>query len=129
MWCYAALDNLRLALLFMPSSSLSLLQFSALHFTDLKLNCQIWAIGRSTVGSGAESKVYGRNLPIIINDVSICPGDIIFADPLEGVVAIPNDLVDAVVDLMPKLVSADDKVKEDVEAGSMVQAAFKKHRN
>lgn len=61
--------------------------------------------------------------------MSVSPGDIVFCDPLEGVVVIPQDLADQVIDLIPKLVSADDKVKEDVEKGSTVQAAFKKHRN
>jgi len=89
---------------------------------------QIWASGRSTVGVGAEAKVYARNVTISIKDVSISPGDIVFCDPLEGVVVIPQALVDQVVDLIPKLVSADDKVKEDVEAGSTVQTGFKKHR-
>lgn len=55
-------------------------------------------------------------------------GDILFCDPLEGVVVIPAALLDEVLELMPKLVAADDKVKEDVLAGSTVFDAFKKHR-
>lgn len=89
---------------------------------------QIWASGRSTVGVGAEAKVYARNVTISIKDVSVSPGDIVFCDPLEGVVVIPQALVDQVIDLIPKLVAADDKVKKDVEAGSTVQTAFEKHR-
>lgn len=42
---------------------------------------------------------------------------------LEGVVAIPKDLVDDLIELMPKLVHADDRVKEDVQGG----LAFLKH--
>ena len=90
---------------------------------------QIWASGKSTVGAGAESKVHARNTPITIKDVPVIPGDIIFCDPLEGIVVIPQALIDQVIDLMPKLVAADDKVKNDVDAGSTVQAAFKKHRS
>ncbi len=59
----------------------------------------------------------------------VVQGDIIFCDPLEGVVAIPKDLVDDVIELMPRLVEADDRVKEDVQAGSSVFEAFKKHRD
>jgi hypothetical protein len=44
-------------------------------------------------------------------------------------VAIPKDLVGDVIDLMPKLVQADEKVKEAVQAGSSVFEAFKKHRS
>jgi regulator of RNase E activity RraA len=56
-------------------------------------------------------------------------GDIVFCDALEGVVAIPKDLLDDVIDLMPKLVHADEMVKEDVQAGFSVFEAFKKHRS
>ena len=110
---------------------------------------QVWALGKSTVGSGAEAKVYARNTPVSICGLKITPvsrypsaywafpksahidlqGDIVFCDALEGVVAIPKDLVDDVIDLMPKLVHADERVKEDVQAGSSVFEAFKKHRS
>ena len=90
---------------------------------------QIWASGRSTVGTGAEAKVYARNVTIDIKGVAVSPGDIVFCDPLEGVVVIPQALVDQVIDLIPTLVAVDDKVKEDVESGSTVQAAFTKHRH
>lgn len=56
-------------------------------------------------------------------------GDIVFSDPIEGVVVIPADKLEAVVELIPKLVRADDKVKEEVEAGMSVREAFAKHRS
>lgn len=43
-------------------------------------------------------------------------------------IAIPKSLLEDVLALMPKLVAADDKVKEDVRSGSTVFEAFKKHR-
>lgn len=89
---------------------------------------QIWATGRSTVGSGAESKPHSRNTTLNINGVPISPGDILFADSSDGIVVIPEELVNDVIDLMPRLVQADDRVKADVQAGSTVAAAFKKHR-
>lgn len=55
-------------------------------------------------------------------------GDIIFCDPLEGVVAIPHGHVDQVLELMPKLVVTDDKVKDAVAKGENVFDAFKKFR-
>jgi regulator of RNase E activity RraA len=51
------------------------------------------------------------------------------SDPVEGVVAIPKDKLDQVLDLMPKLTDADDKVKVDVDKGVTVKEAFKKHRS
>lgn len=48
---------------------------------------------------------------------------------MEGVVVIPQDKLDAVSDLVPKLVHADNKVKEDVEEGIPVKEAFANHRS
>jgi regulator of RNase E activity RraA len=50
-------------------------------------------------------------------------------DSLEGVVVIPRDLLDDVLDLMRKLVAQDEKVLEDVNNGSSVFEAMKKYRN
>lgn len=51
-----------------------------------------------------------------------------FCDPVEGIVTIPQDKLDAVLDLLPKLVAADEKVKEAVESGMTVKEAFAKYR-
>lgn len=47
---------------------------------------------------------------------------------MEGVVVIPQELLDATLELMPKLVAADDKVKEAVQGGMTVAEAFKAFR-
>ena len=51
-----------------------------------------------------------------------------FCDPAEGVVAIPQDLLDTVLEILSRLVEADERVKEDVRNGVSVQEAFAKHR-
>jgi regulator of RNase E activity RraA len=56
-------------------------------------------------------------------------GDIIFCDPLEGVVAIPRELLGQVLELMPKLIAMDDQAKEAVAQGMSVTDAFKKFRS
>ncbi len=43
-------------------------------------------------------------------------------------VVIPQDQVAEVIRLLPGLVEADERVKEDVKEGMTVQEAFKKHR-
>ncbi|ERF68425.1 hypothetical protein EPUS_03743 [Endocarpon pusillum Z07020] len=89
---------------------------------------KVWACGKSTVGAGAESKVFARNIDVTIGGVKISPGDIIFCDPLEGVVAIPRNLLDKVISMVPKLVAADEKIKEDLHRGGSVARAFRTHR-
>jgi regulator of RNase E activity RraA len=67
-------------------------------------------------------------VPVNIDGTIVKPGDLVFSDAKNGVVIIPQDKVEKVVAMLPKLVAADDRVKEDVENGMTVQEAFKKHR-
>lgn len=90
---------------------------------------QIWARGLSTVGAGAESTPWAVQVPLDVDGTVINPGDLVFADPVNGVVAIPRDKIDQVLELLPKLTAADDKVKEDVLNGKSVHDAFKAHRS
>ncbi|KAK6536192.1 hypothetical protein TWF281_000436 [Arthrobotrys megalospora] len=94
------------------------------------LGVNVWAKGASTVGAGGESKCVGVGVEIEVEGVKIVPGDIIFADPTNGVVSIPQDKLDAVLELLPKITGADEKVRIDVlENNSGLQDAFKKHRS
>ncbi|KAJ5156651.1 hypothetical protein N7492_009454 [Penicillium capsulatum] len=88
----------------------------------------VWARGTSTVGTGAEAKAGVRNVPVAIGGLEVSPGDIVFCDPMEGVVVIPRDLFTAVLETMPKLISMDDKAKDAVAQGMSVTEAFKKFR-
>jgi regulator of RNase E activity RraA len=63
-----------------------------------------------------------------IDGTIVNPGDLVFSDPTNGVVVIPEDQVAEVIALLPGLVEADDRVKEDVAKGVTVQEAFKTHR-
>lgn len=89
----------------------------------------IWSRGTSIIGAGAETKFHARNVPVKIGHTTVEAGDIVMIDPFEnGVVAVPQGKVDELLELLPKLVAADEKVVEDVEKGVSVQEAFKKHR-
>ncbi|KAH7198004.1 ribonuclease E inhibitor RraA/Dimethylmenaquinone methyltransferase [Fusarium flagelliforme] len=89
----------------------------------------IWARGLSTVGVGGGSVPWAIQVPLDIDGTLVCPGDLAFSDPINGVVVIPKDKVSAVLELLPKLTAADDKVKEDVLKGATVYESFKVHRS
>ncbi|KAL7782444.1 ribonuclease E inhibitor RraA/Dimethylmenaquinone methyltransferase [Trichoderma afarasin] len=91
-------------------------------------NLPIWGYGTSTVGSGGGSVPWATQVTVQVNGVDINPGDVAFSDPGNGVVIIPRDKIDQVLELLPGLVAADDKVKEDVLKGMSVYEAFKLHR-
>ncbi|CAI7663482.1 unnamed protein product [Penicillium viridicatum] len=88
----------------------------------------IFARASSTVGTSAEAKAGARDVPISIGGVTVSPGDIIFCDPLEGVVTIPRELLGPVLELMPKLTAMDEQAKDAVARGMSVTDAFKKFR-
>ncbi len=68
-------------------------------------------------------------MPISVGHTFVIPNDIIMMDSTErGAVCIPRGLLQKVLEMLPKLVAADEKVVEDVEAGGTVAEAFKKHR-
>lgn len=71
---------------------------------------------------------WATQVTVQVNGVDINPGDVAFSDPDNGVVIIPRDKIDRVLELLPGLVAADDKVKEDVSKGMSVYEAFKLHR-
>jgi regulator of RNase E activity RraA len=98
----------------------------ALNETELP----IWSKGTSIIGAGAETKFHARNVAIRIGETIVEPGDIIMIDPFEnGVVAVPHGKVEELLELLPKLVRADEKVMQDIEMGASVQGAFKRHRD
>ncbi|EFY91252.1 Demethylmenaquinone methyltransferase [Metarhizium acridum CQMa 102] len=107
----------------LKSTSLPVLPFPTTH-----LDSKVLAHGLSTVGSGGGSVPWAMQVPLDINGVTVSPGDIAFQDPVNGVVIIPGDKVDQVLEMLPKLVAADDKVKQDVLKGMSVYDAFKLHR-
>ncbi|KAM0276362.1 hypothetical protein ACHAQH_006809 [Verticillium albo-atrum] len=89
----------------------------------------IWARGLSTVGAAVASSPWAVQVPLDIDGTIVRPGDLVFSDPVNGVVVIPQDKVSQVLGLLPQLTAADDKVKEDVLKGVSVYDAFKAHRS
>lgn len=90
---------------------------------------QIWAKGTSTVGAGGGSIPQAVQVPITVNGTIVKPGDVVFCDPINGVVVIPIEKLDEVLGLLPILTLADDRAKEAVLSGTTVKEAFKIHRS
>ncbi|KAH7350602.1 ribonuclease E inhibitor RraA/Dimethylmenaquinone methyltransferase [Rhexocercosporidium sp. MPI-PUGE-AT-0058] len=76
-------------------------------------------------------KVSAINVPVKLQsedqDVTIHPGDYLIGD-LDGVVCLPQELAEKVLELMPSQVKADVKVAEDLDRGVKFAEASKKHR-
>ncbi|CAN9170291.1 unnamed protein product [Alternaria alternata] len=99
---------------------------TALNQTQLP----IWSKATSVIGAGAETKFHAHNVPVRIGETVVEAGDIIMIDPFEnGVVAVPQGKVEELLELLPKLVEADERVVADVGSGLSVEEAFRRHRN
>ena len=60
-------------------------------------------------------------------DAVINPGDFLIGD-LNGVVCLPQQLAEKVIDLLPSQIAADEKVAADIKAGKTFTEASKMHR-
>lgn len=67
------------------------------------------------------------NLQSAVQESTINPLDYIIAD-LDGVVVLPSGLAKQVLELVPKIVEADQKCAEAIRGGATVQQAFATHR-
>ncbi|KAL7273807.1 hypothetical protein RUND412_003315 [Rhizina undulata] len=93
------------------------------------LDVDVYSRGVSAVGAGAESRPVAVDVPIIVSGVRVEPNDIVFADPAnDAVIAIPRMKLTSVMEILPGIVDADDKVMEDIKKGRSVWGAFKEHR-
>ncbi|KAI9752999.1 MAG: hypothetical protein M4579_005384 [Chaenotheca gracillima] len=89
----------------------------------------VWARGTSHVGAKGHSKAHAINVSVTINGGTVVnPGDIMFCDPMEGIEVIPRNALHGLLELLPHVVNADEKVKHDVSKGGSVQEAFATHR-
>ncbi|KIW09770.1 hypothetical protein PV08_11870 [Exophiala spinifera] len=84
-----------------------------------------------TTAANEVCRVSEVNVPVKLNtskqDVTISPGDFIVAD-LNGIVCLPRELADAVLDVIPGKVATDNKCADGIRNGRSVEDVFKEFR-
>ncbi|KDQ57445.1 hypothetical protein JAAARDRAFT_35160 [Jaapia argillacea MUCL 33604] len=101
------------------------------------LTFPVFARSHSTLGQSPFTRPSAVNIPVVIQPqssgesefpaVTVKPGDFMVADE-DGVVCVPTELVEKVVDLAKRSREVDEKCMADIKAGKGVQASFKEHR-
>ena len=100
------------------------------HRDTPKIIAQNWPVfsrGRFAQDSLVRTQVTNFRCPIEIGGVWVEPGDLIFGD-LDGVVVIPNNLVDEVIDKALAKARLENTVRKAIEGGMSSTAALKKYR-
>lgn len=96
----------------------------------------VFARGHSTLGQSPFTRPAAVQIPLTIHPqpegcgfppIRIEPGDIVVGDA-DGVVCVPDDLVQQVLELAAKGREVDEKCMADIKTGLGVQASFKTHR-
>ena len=72
-------------------------------------------------------QVEGTQVPVNIGDVRVCPGDLIRGDA-DGVVAIPKEHEDRILDAAEEIQVAEDAIRQSVRDGMSLREAREKHR-
>ncbi|BCS03134.1 RraA family protein [Aspergillus luchuensis] len=95
------------------------------------LKFPLFARYAGTTAGGAVCRPSEVNVPVRLHsehqEAWINPGDYIVAD-LNGVVRVPRETVEEVLDVIPEIVEADRKCAEGIRAGRSVQDVFKEFR-
>lgn len=100
------------------------------------LGYPVFSRGRSTLGQSPFTRPSAVNIPLEIHPegaedsfpaVTVHPGDYIVAD-VDGVVCIPQEDIQKVVETARKGKEIDDCCMKDIKAGKSVRVTFKTHR-
>ena len=68
----------------------------------------------------------GHQVPVEIGDVTISPGDLIFAE-FEGVLVVPERNIAEVLEKAEEIIAAEALVRAEVQSGSTPLESFDRH--
>jgi len=66
------------------------------------------------------------DIPVECGNIRVNPGDLVFGD-VDGVVVVPQPIVDEVIDKAYQKIQGESKVREELRSGAGVEATFKKY--
>jgi regulator of RNase E activity RraA len=94
--------------------------------TIQKLGYPVFASGIKPVDSRGRGAVVNYNVPVWCGGILVTPGDLIVAD-YDGVVVVPVDVVDRVVDLATQKVTKENHSRADLQGGAYLKDVYAKY--
>ena len=92
----------------------------------LELDFPVFATGMKPVDSKGRGFVIDYDCPVKCGDITVKPGDVIFAD-YDGVVCIPKEIVDKVIPKAIDKVEREDKSREELKNGAFLRDVYEKY--
>ncbi len=80
--------------------------------------------GHNPLTSKGRCEINECQIPVIFDGVTINPGDWIFGD-IDGVVIIPKDMFEDVIETALKTIKKEDMVRSRLQSGTSLQQAYK----
>lgn len=97
---------------------------------DLKalkeMDFPLFYAGHDPRTSKGRAEINECQIPIIMDGVTINPGDIIFGD-IDGVAIIPKDIAGEVIEKSIETMKNEDKVREGLQNGASLESVYSKH--
>lgn len=90
----------------------------------LRLGFPVFSHGRYAQDQGARGRVIDFRVPVEIEGVAVCPGDIVFGD-VDGVVVVPRAVEEETIRLALEKVHKENLVKTAIEGGMSSAEAFR----
>ena len=86
----------------------------------------VFAGGIGPLDSKSRGKMMMSDVPAMIGNVRIEPGDIVFGDA-DGVVSIPKAMAREVLEKALEKVASEDVMRAELEAGALLKDMFEKY--
>ncbi len=90
-----------------------------------ELDYPIFTKGRFMMTGKDRVKMEAMNVPVSLSNTLVNPGDIVFGDD-SGVVVIPKEREEEVLELAEKIKEAEDYIEKEIETGSKIKDAREK---
>jgi 4-hydroxy-4-methyl-2-oxoglutarate aldolase len=86
----------------------------------------VYARGTSVYDSQNRQRVIDLDVPVEINSVRFCPGDLVLAD-LDGVVVVPSEAEEEAIQRAWEKVHAENRVRDEIRGGMKAADAYRKY--
>lgn len=93
----------------------------------LELKFPVFAGGTNPADTKYRGKMMLSDVPGEIGGVSVTRGDLVFGD-IDGIVIVPGDVVDQVVEKALEKVGAENTVRDEIRAGDVLVDIFARHK-